>query len=140
MKALHVGTVNGNPLRLFRSPRPIAEMPWVAMEDLKACLPVTRQQYRKMCRESGDEFELVTAVHIDGLDVEIGPHSLVRRFFAMVAADLPPVQRGEVVDAAEFLAKITAEYATASRAAFHVMTSVLSVDQKQRYAAVAMQV
>ena len=39
---LHIATVNGKPLRFFRSPVKDPDMPWVAVDDLPKCFDLSR--------------------------------------------------------------------------------------------------
>lgn len=123
---LYVGQVAGRPLRMFRSPRPLGEMPWHSVDDFRACLNITRQQYRRIERSVPDEFALARTIVTPQGPVLIGPHSLARMIITSSAGLVTPA--------------FMAEYAIASRSAFHMMTSVLSEDSKRRYAGVAMRV
>jgi hypothetical protein len=46
IEPLHIATIDGQPLRIFKSPRNdgIPDLPWHAVDDLQQCLRLNRQQ------------------------------------------------------------------------------------------------
>lgn len=106
---LHVGTVNGHPVRFFRAPSGVPEIPWHAAEDLFSAvdLPPDRRQQLTQAMRSVVGSQSATVATSEG-PVVIASHLLAQAFLigmAQAAAEagdtFPPLDREYAEDAAE---------------------------------------
>jgi hypothetical protein len=81
IEPLHVATVNGRPLRFFRSPLSdgLPDLPWHAVDDLHCCLGLDRHTRRvflaKLRSAWGEPLETVATA---GGIVTIAPHFIAQ--------------------------------------------------------------
>jgi len=127
VKPIHTGTVNGHPVRFFRSPlddgRP--DLPWHGIEDLMTAAGVSRDMRRALSRRSKgvtDEFQTVATD--DGL-VVIAPHPSAQGLL------------GAVAKLGRAPASVEREYQLAGAEALDVITAGMPFDQTIKWACVA---
>jgi hypothetical protein len=92
LKPLHMGTVNSQPLRFFRTPledgRP--DLPWHAVEDLHRCLSLNRNARKYFLHRLREWKEPRTVATADGL-VTVAPHFVAQGTIdAMVEGEMAP--------------------------------------------------
>ena len=80
---LHVATVNGKPLRFFRSPVKDPDMPWVAVDDLPKCFDLSRLacMVLETIKREPKWADVVHRVSTAGGVVTIASHDAAKGFF-----------------------------------------------------------
>lgn len=83
---LHVGRLNGRPLRFFRAPLAGTHLPWHAFDDLQACLALPEDVRAGLKRDLMADWgrDVRTVATVEGI-VTIAPHWMAAGLVGAVA-------------------------------------------------------
>jgi hypothetical protein len=83
---LHVGRLNGRPLRFFRAPLTGTHLPWHAFDDMQACLALPESLRAALKRDLMADWgrDVRTVATADGI-VTIAPHWMAAGLIGAVA-------------------------------------------------------